>query len=130
MEVEEAGWEFMFGLVDRLGIDGMSSDESEPDDDRGRSYRAKRRTWRSKALEKYLRRIDKDYNSTNAYGNARAGTNPRVRNRPACTDSAGEAVRGLPRNFYDPNWFRKLSLWDRKDLEPASEVELMELEWD
>jgi hypothetical protein len=52
--VEDEGWDFMLSLVDTLGIDGMSSDESEVDEDGQQSYRVKRRIWRSKALEKYL----------------------------------------------------------------------------
>jgi len=118
----------MFSLVDTLGVDGMSSDESEVDEGGQRAYRVKRRIWRSKALEKYLRRIDKDYNRTNAYGNGRAGKPPRVRKRPAYNDSAAEAIRGLPANFYDPNWLRKLGSWEKQDLETAPSKTLMDLD--
>jgi hypothetical protein len=101
MEVNEEGWDFMFTLVDMLGVDGMSLDKSEVDEDRKRCYWVKRRAWRTKGLEKYLRQIDRDRNVTNAYRNAHSGTFPQVRKCPAYNDSTGEAIRGLPKNLYE-----------------------------
>jgi hypothetical protein len=115
-------------VVDSLGVDGMSSDESEVDENRQRVFRVKRRPWRSKALDKFLRRIDDDHNTTNAYGNNRAGCQPRIRKRPAYNESTGKAIRNLPVNFYDANWYRKLSDMDKRQLDAQKDVEVPEIE--
>jgi hypothetical protein len=126
--VVDQGWDFLFTVVDSLGIDGMSSDESEVDQDNKKSFRVKKRAWRSKKIEKILRRVDKDRNTTSAYGNDRQGNSPRTCNRPAYSDSAGEAVRGLPCNFYDTFWYHKLSNWDKEDLGALADVDMLVLE--
>jgi hypothetical protein len=116
-------------VVDELGIEGTSSDESEVDENNKKCFRIKRHPWRSKLLDKFLRRVDRDRNTTSAYGNA-LGNRPRTRKRPAYSDSIGDAVPGLPMNFYDPNWYRKLSDWDKEDLDAGEDVEMPEYEED
>jgi len=50
-----------------LGTDGMSSDESGAG---GRKYLVKRLAWRSTELIRYLQKIDRDQNRTNALGSS------------------------------------------------------------
>jgi hypothetical protein len=121
-------WDFLFTVVNSLGIEGMSSDESEVDQDGQKAYRVKKRAWRPKKIEMLLRRVDKDRNTRNAYGNDRQGNIHRTRKRPAFKDSTRKAIPGLPLNFYDPNWYRKLAQWDKEDLGVLSEVDMLELD--
>jgi hypothetical protein len=106
----------------------MSSDESEKDSRGGVVYRAKRRVWREKKLNRYMQLVDRDRNVTNAYGNRRAGNQPRTRVFPAVKNSASEAVPGLPLNFYDPDWYNKLSSRDKKHLGAKEGIDLVEIE--
>jgi hypothetical protein len=59
--------------------------------------------------------VDGDHNTTNGYGNTRAGNAPRKRVKGGGR-SAREAVPGLPENFYDEAWLASLSNRDKRDL--------------
>lgn len=107
----------------------MSSDESDQDESGSNIYFVKRRLWRSKKLVEYLKAIDADQNTTNGYGNTRAG-NP-IRKRIRKTGNKA-SVRGpvckLPTNFYEDLYIAGLSNRDKKELGMKEEMEIPDFE--
>jgi hypothetical protein len=89
-------------MIEKLQAAGMSSDESEKDEPTGQvTYSIKKRAWRSREVLNRLKLIDQDKNTTNAYGGARAGNQPRIRRRvPNAKESTRAAVPDCPKNFY------------------------------
>ena len=125
-------WEFLWSMVEELGPGGMSSDETDADANpsEGRKFWIKKCPWRSSALINYLTIVDKDQNSTTAYGGKRAGNLPRIRRRRAggtASISIRPAVPGLPINFYDESWYRGLSEHDKKCLGAKEAWELPDI---
>lgn len=107
-------------MVDELGMDGNSSDESE-----GENHVIRRKGWRSKEVGQLLQFIDANRNVTNAYGNPLPGGRPHARLRtnhapmtrhptPAC----------LPKNFYDKTWYDTLTPFSQKQLAPKPSAAL------
>jgi hypothetical protein len=88
-------------MVDKLGQAGMSSDESDLDNNGRPCYTVKRRVWRSPEVQACLEGIDKFANRSAADGRIRPGNQPRQRMR---TRSAKASQRdpsiGCPRNYY------------------------------
>lgn len=123
-------WDFLLRLVNMLGQQGMSSDESESDDGMERRQKCLINVlpWRHRDLTPYLKRIDKDVNLQNQYGHRRAGTQPRVRLRHSPQKQAAlskrEAVPGLPFNFYDSTWYATLSPRDKTLLRTKPPMDL------
>ena len=128
-------WKWLFMLVETLGRDGASSDESEPEDESAVSgmkvCRVKIRRWRAKWLDRFLTMIDLDRNVQNAYGNYRSGNRPRRRVRPGVKISADRWVPpGLPINFYDADWYSSLTLSEKKMLAAVEPIEILNIEQD
>ena len=98
-------------VLDALSAGGISSDESDTDDSGHLVYRTKNMVWCSKDILKKLMDIDSDRNTTNAYGNTRAGNPPRVRKR----------CDRLETNFYDSNWFAGLTPGQKRELSAKEE---------
>ncbi|PPQ84628.1 hypothetical protein CVT24_007137, partial [Panaeolus cyanescens] len=115
-------WKNIGMMVDTLGADGQSSDESGRDEQGGRIYVVKKMSWRSPAVLSRLKVIDDDRNKTNGYGNSPAGRVFRDRKRQG-TKTSQETVRrpiaGLPHNFYDPKFLDSLSPRERQKLDPG-----------
>lgn len=112
-------------VLDALGAGGISSDESDTDDSGRPVYRTKNMVWRSKDILKKLMDIDGDRNTTNAYGNTRAGNPPRVRKRRDRLETSRNAIPGLPINFYDSNWFAGLTPGQKRELSAKEEKLLL-----
>lgn len=128
----DQAWQWLFTLVDILGRDGMSSDESEPDEEgeaqEAKVCRVKIRAWRAKWVDHYLTLIDQDRNVTNQYGNHQAGNRPHVRKRPGTKMSVNRFVPpGLPINLYDGNWYNSLSKYQKSDLGPVEELPILDI---
>ncbi|KAL0062499.1 transcription elongation factor spt5 [Marasmius tenuissimus] len=125
-------WALAMTIIERLGVPGMSSDESEDlEDVPERRYTVRARSWRSKRIQELLVRIDRELRKTkrSLYGNAPPGNAPRLRQRvrtPA--DSRRAAVALLPTNCYHKEWLRRLSTTARGQLCPGDRVELPDLE--
>lgn len=133
----DEAWKFLFSLVETLGREGASSDESEAEDGKvGTKFgpkfcRVKERAWRAKWIDEYLVLIDSDRNVTNAYGNYRAGNRPRIRVRPARKISDSHWVPpGLPLNFYDEGWYNSLNLTQKKKLGAVAAVPIVSIQKD
>jgi hypothetical protein len=112
-------------MLDALGAGGISSDESDTDDSGHSVYRTKTMTWRAKDVAKKLMDIDSDRNTTNAYGNTRAGNPPRVRKRRDKLETLRKAIPGLPINFYDSNWYASLTPGQKRELAAREEKPLL-----
>jgi hypothetical protein len=104
---------------------GISSDESDTDDSGRPVYRTKNMVWRSRDILKKLVDIDSDRNTTNAYGNTRAGNPPRVRKRRDRLETSRKAIPGLPINFYDSNWYASLTPGQKRELSAKEEKLLL-----
>ena len=110
-------WTFLNDMIDVLGAAGMSSDESDQEEDGKRIYYIKRREWRSSAISAYLQLIDHERKKTNDNGNNHAGNEPRERRRYASSPaSTCDPVIGLPINFYNKTWYANLTDKQKRDL--------------
>jgi len=116
-------------LIEELGPEGMSSDDSEIDDDGRKEFKVRRMPWRSKEIETRLIQVDKDRNMTNAYGNSRAGNQPRHRiRRNAKKLSLRKPSAGYPLNFYDDKWYAGLTKSQQEDLSATDAVDWLDFE--
>jgi hypothetical protein len=101
-------WKASYDMVLNLGPSGMSSDESEEED--GRTiYIVKARGWRSQAVNKRCKLIDRERNTTSSLGGAPSGNPPRKRKRVVRpTLSSRDPVVGCPKNYYSNPWVANL----------------------
>lgn len=101
-------WEWLFEVIERLGVDGMSSDESDIDESTARPvFRVKVMTWR-RDIEAYLKIVDEQRNDPEIF--KPQGSLGEVRHRSAYNNrSSRRPVSGLPRAFYDDTWFESMS---------------------
>jgi hypothetical protein len=106
LEAEEndvALWTWLRNILEKLGGQGMSSDESEVGDGLEPVFRPKVLRWRRK-METELGLIDANRVGQKAFG--KQGSKPVKRRRHAeNAASTREPVDGLPRSFYDDSWF-------------------------
>jgi hypothetical protein len=106
-------WKWLRDIVVQLGPEGMSSDESEIEDKVRIVYNAKVLPWR--------RNIDKELNVIDAgrienlttFG--RQGSKPVKRYR-SNLQSTRKPVEGLPRAFYNGDWYGKCSKQEKDGL--------------
>jgi hypothetical protein len=126
LDDESKAWIDNYTIVDTLGIDRQSSDESDGDEDG--VYNVKLLHWRSKELVKRLNKADRVRKTTNKYGNRRPGTKQRIRKRRSVRDSQ-ETTRppptGKPINFYNKEWYMSLTTQQKRDLDAESELEFL-----
>ncbi|KDR72073.1 hypothetical protein GALMADRAFT_213521 [Galerina marginata CBS 339.88] len=107
----DPGWKATAEMIEELGPAGMSSDESEVDEETKKTtYKIRRRLWRAKACKERLLVVDSDRNITNAFGGARPGKQPRdrIRSTTATISKRGPKV-GCPKNYYSREWVASLS---------------------
>lgn len=76
---ENAAWMLLHDMVKGLGLLGMSTDESEPEDPT--SVTVIQKDWRAAEVIRLLQTIDHHRISLNCYGNSRSGAQPRTRRR-------------------------------------------------
>ena len=94
-------WQWLENLIEYLGSNGMSSEDTDISIDR--KYRVKILLWR-RNMDQYLKLIDKQRYGPDS-GFAPAGSKPiqRVRNLPT-PPSTRAAPTGLPETLYDQRW--------------------------
>jgi hypothetical protein len=108
LNVEElVRWEWLKKVIERLGVDGMSSDESDVESDaegiQTVVYRVKKLRWRRR-IDDELDFIDKARDFVKGVGGR--GATPGLRRRDIDNkESNREPVPNLPVAFYDPDWF-------------------------
>ncbi|KAK7056786.1 hypothetical protein VNI00_002503 [Paramarasmius palmivorus] len=124
---QNENWIMIAEMIEKIGADGMSSDESEDEDSgpNGTVATVRSMPWRSPEVTRSLRRTDDHANRKSAYGNQAPGNKPHVRRRfRHAQPSRRAAVSNLPLNFYDPQWLRDLPDVLYMDLAPEAEAEL------
>lgn len=95
-------WKFLLKVIKKLGIDGMSSEESDDDG----MFRVCLVPWRRDIAE-YLQIIDNE-RSLNRKQFPRQGSKAVIRKREAnAPKSKRKATPGLPRSFYDNKWLEE-----------------------
>ena len=128
LDDESKAWINNYKIMDTLGIDGQSSDESDGDEDG--VYNVKLIHWRNKELVKRLNKADKVRKTTNKYGNRRPGTKQRIRKRRSVRDLQ-ETTRPPPTrkpiNFYSEEWYMSLTTQQKRDLDAEPELEFLTL---
>ncbi|KAH7908183.1 hypothetical protein BJ138DRAFT_1013316 [Hygrophoropsis aurantiaca] len=95
------------GILGELGVEGMSSDESDHPSEGGEPiYRILRKPWRAPALTPYLRTLDSLHLKTRYRGewSASPGAWPHFR-AVSLKTSQRRVTADLPRNFYANGWY-------------------------
>jgi hypothetical protein len=103
-------------LLQRLGVEGMSSDESENDDlTKNPRFFVLSPRWRAKELSTWLRMFDSLYMIERRSGGDGRGAYPRLRiyKSPQSFSRSTRFVPGLPVNTYDPSWLARQADADR-----------------
>lgn len=91
-------------IMDELGVEGMSGDESGGEDG---SCNVLRPPWRSEMLSDWLHVIDTVYIRGRMKSGDRRGCLPHSRvYQDDSISSKGQCVKGLPKSAYDPTWLR------------------------
>ena len=99
-------WEWLQSMLEQLGVDGMSSEESDNNGEIEVVYRPKVMKWR-RNIDDELGIIDKEHRRL-ATMHSRRGAKAALRNRSiGNTVSTRPPVCGLPACFYDENWLGK-----------------------
>ncbi|KAH7903637.1 hypothetical protein BJ138DRAFT_1020316 [Hygrophoropsis aurantiaca] len=105
-------------MVERLGRNGMSSDESDHGARGGDpTYNIVNKEWRANAVTDWLRTLDALHLRLRYKGawEASAGAWPHCRS-PSFKASSKPAIKGLPRDFYDLNWLNSRTQFRREEL--------------
>lgn len=99
-------WEWLSSVLERLGPEGMSSDESAVEDGIHVAYRTRITPWRRR-MEKELEIIDTQrFVDADIY--TPRGSKPVKRIRGTANNmSARRPVATLPRVFYDKDWLER-----------------------
>lgn len=106
-------------MLEELGPEGMSSDDSDREDRDLVRYRTRSPPWRADAVTRWLRMFDTI--SRIFRGETGAGSNPRIRNSTSSKSDRKGFVPGLPINVYDPSWLES-DARRKYDLFPAQET--------
>ncbi|TFY68056.1 hypothetical protein EVG20_g3700 [Dentipellis fragilis] len=113
------------GVVDALGIAGMSSDESDSSEGQKR-YMITQPAWRSAEIRKVMGTLDMVHSLTRASNAKRDTRGQHVRHR-AQSERVSQrtlAPLQLPINFYDATWLQDQSvLWKKEVLQPRPEMD-------
>jgi hypothetical protein len=110
-------------IVKELGIDGMSSDESDHPPGNGIPvYHIRIKQWRSSKVTEILRACDALHLRMRYGGDwdASPGAWPHLR-IPSLKHSTKAAGPQLPSNFYSVDWFKTLNEFQRDALQPRIE---------
>jgi hypothetical protein len=103
-EVDVGTWQYLQDLLERLGKDGMSSEE-EGVHDLGTTvvsvYYVKLCVWRAKPITDYMLLIDRSAAEVKTSKGGSSGPRIRANTNPIGTTAAPP---GLPRKMYDEQW--------------------------
>ncbi|KAJ7444118.1 hypothetical protein B0H11DRAFT_1747655, partial [Mycena galericulata] len=99
-------------MLEHLGIDGMSSDESETEDigeDEHIQYHILSPQWRAGRVAPWVRTFDSIHNILRKSGESQTtcGSFPRNRKMVNRKSTSIKFVAGLPINTYDPEWMER-----------------------
>ncbi|PPR03096.1 hypothetical protein CVT26_004615 [Gymnopilus dilepis] len=130
MHEDAKRWIDRHKINEALGIEGTSSDETDPYD--SDAYYVHRLKWRNRDMARKMRSTDAARRTTNEYGNNRPGNKPRTRKRQMgdhSKESCRKVPAGLPVNCYDEGWYNGLSPQKQRALRAKPALELM-ASWD
>jgi hypothetical protein len=98
-------------MLEKLGVEGMSSDESETEDNQ-QEYHILVPTWRAPEIAPWLRIFDTIHHIFRIAGDPQAlrGSFPHRRILTAKKSASQKFVPGLPQNGYDPSWLSRAQL--------------------
>ncbi|KAG0697710.1 hypothetical protein DFH29DRAFT_878515 [Suillus ampliporus] len=105
---DQVVWAYLQSMMENLGKDGMSSDESEYRDGDVQVFHQKSMPWRADFSHK-MQIIDQQC-LTGAVIFTPCGSKPAKHFRNANRDSSHTAIEGLPTAFYDPTWLTEQCL--------------------
>lgn len=113
------------GILDLLGPQGMSSDESlaMPNID-GRAYTYLHSDWRADEVGTWLEDLDTVYLFDRASEGDKRGAYPHMRRREQGRrmSTRSKPVKGLPVNAYREDWLRtRVSAWVKDHLRPLTQ---------
>jgi len=113
--------------VQSLGLDGMSSDESDHEGHKGEAtYYVLDKTWRSRRITAWLRMLDSLHLCLRYTGEwqATAGAWPHYR-MTSLNESTRSPVKALPTDFYSRDWYQAQNDFAKRQLKAAkSQVSL------
>ena len=114
-------------MLRRLGMDGMSSDESSVENDIVH-YRVVKKRWRNEKVTSWLRAFDAMYRKKRVSATNRRSRGAAVHAREVTNnfDDSRAAVPHLPRSAYDETWLHTLQAVDLEDLCVREEPYLFE----
>ena len=98
-------------MLERLGVDGMSSDETTEDEDGTKQSRVLVKDWRSLELTHWLRQFD-----TIPENEGSRGRQPRFRFYSNKTQCNTKPKKGLPCNAYNTSWKDGLPAYEKAEL--------------
>lgn len=114
---------------------GMSDDEPDPRSTTARTkesgkYFVIRPAWRSLEVTNWLRVMDRIYLYHRFAADGRATRGKWTQNRVQSNkvDRAGQAIKGLPANFYDKDWLASLSPKKKRRLNIKGAINLTHTE--
>jgi hypothetical protein len=113
-------WEWLKTVIETLGRDGMSSDESEVEDESSYpkfriEYMTKRMPWR-KDISSELQILDEErWRDREIVRRRGAKPAPRLRTRNA-PKTTRLPPSNLPRAFYNDRWYARLTREEKRDL--------------
>ncbi|KAG0709129.1 hypothetical protein DFH29DRAFT_993300 [Suillus ampliporus] len=102
---DQAVWAYLQSLVETLGKDGMSSDESEHKGGEAQVFRLKKMPWRAEVRHE-MHIIDQQ-RLAGATNFTPRGSKPAKCFCNANRESSRQAIEGLPRALYNPSWLNK-----------------------
>lgn len=113
-------WQWLQNVLEMLGEDGMSSDDSEDEDAIENVYRPRTLAWR-RDMEEELKLIDGEH-SRLARTQSRRGAKPIPRRRGVGNVSKRDPVCGLPAVLYNERWLaKKTDLYVERTLQLSQE---------
>jgi hypothetical protein len=102
-----------------LGVDGMSSDESDKEADGSHVLSIRAKKWRHRNLTRWLHDLDTVSlaHRVSTSGTAKKGNWPHRRRFVSGKFSDGPPIRQLPKSFYDASFLASLSDAQLEELE-------------
>lgn len=111
-------WKWLKKMLETLGEDGTSSDESDREGPIDTAYYTKTMPWR-RNIERELNLVD-DEQRRLATTQVRRGAKPVIRRRQIGIPSSRGPVKELPISFYDEGWLSTTSpLFIKRTLKPS-----------
>ena len=119
-------WQWLLKVVDTLGVDGASSEESDCEESIRTIYRTKKMPWRRRDLSDVLSIVDDErLIDKTIYHSQGSKPVPRQRERNRGPESRRPPPSNLPLAFYDDAWFNSLDEASKREVDPNEE----EFEW-